>query len=99
MTRSELKAQILSHLKIGSNWGDACNVIQDVADKHLSTKAWNAYIIQAAKDMAECEESDFLVMNGKYWDWKEFGPCATEIVNTFLDYFGDADLEIIAQHM
>ena len=99
MSRAELKAQILSHLSIGTNWGKACNAIQEVAEKHLSVKSWNAYITRANRDLAECEGSDFLAMNGHYWDWKQFNSCATEIVSTFLDYFGDADLEIIAQHM
>lgn len=99
MPRSESKAQILSHLKIGTNWGKACNVVQEVAEKHLSVESWNAYITRVTKDMAECNGSDFLFMNGHYWDWKQFDSCAAEIVNTFLDYFGDTDLEIIAQHM
>lgn len=98
-TTQELKAQILSRVAIGNNWGKACNTIQDVACQYLKVKDWNKAARKMSSDAQACEGSDFLQMNGHFWDWKEFNRAASEIVSVFLDYFTDTDLEIIAQHI
>ncbi len=100
MTREELKANILSKLDTQrKQWGVLCNEIQDVAYKHISTKDWNAYCISANKDFKTCDGSDFLCMNGHFWDWKEFDSSTVSIVSAFLDYFGAEALNIINQNL
>ena len=96
---NELKAEIIAKLDTSKPWGVLCNQIQDVADKHLSDEAWNNYIDKAEVDAEECEGSDFLVMNGHYWDWREFDRSIVAIVSAFLDYFDAKSLEIINQHL
>ena len=38
----------------------------------MSVKSWNTYIKRANRDLNLCQGSDFLTINGHYWDWKEF---------------------------
>ena len=95
----ELKVSIIKKLDTSKPWGKLCNQIQDVAYDHLSAKAWNSYIEKAARDSEECDGSDFLVMNGRYWDWKEFDTKTVEIVTAFLDYFNASALTLIEKYL
>lgn len=91
------KYELLKSLNMNQSWGKICNQIQDAADKALTTPQWNAYLNKANKDMDECDGSDFLVLNGQYFDWKEFESKKTEIVLAFLDYFTDVQIYRISK--
>ena len=100
MSREEFKCKILSKLDTQHlNWGKLCNQIQDIAETLLSDESWNAYIKCANRDLGICQGSDFLTINGHYWDWKEFDTNTVPIVSAFLDYFNVKDLNIIAEHI
>ena len=91
------KYELLESLNMSQSWGKICNQIQDAAEKALTTLQWNAYLHKANKDMGECDGSDFLVLNGQYFDWKEFESKKTEIVLAFLDYFTDVQIYRISK--
>lgn len=95
----ELKNKILAKLDTSKEWGVLCNQVQDVAEEHLSNHAFGQYIRKASRDLRECEGSDFLVMNGHYWDWREFDSNTVPIVLAFLDYFDLDSLTIIEQNL
>ena len=95
MTRQQLKEKIINKLNPFQldNWGYAANYLQEVAENALTAKEFRAYLMSSSKDMEECDGSDFIVFNGQYFDWKEFSYRSPEIINAFLDYFSDNQLE------
>ena len=86
------KEKILNRFTYNDNWGEVCNDIQDVAFEVLPKKSLERYSKLANKDLEYCEGSDFLYLNGQFFDWKEFGYRSRDIVGAFLDYFNDSDL-------
>ena len=99
MANADLKAQIVAKLNLLKGWGKCCNQIQDAADKALTDNQWNAYIQRAGRDLEECEGSDFLIINGQCWDWKEFDHKTGEIVFAYLDYFSEPELKRILKYL
>ena len=91
------KYELLKHLNMNQSWGEICNQVQDAAEKALTDAAWNTYIRKANHDLEQCEGSDFVLMNGQYFDWKEFDSKKTEIVLAFLEYFSGTDLYRISK--
>lgn len=51
------------------------------------------------KDFESCDGSDYLLLNGQYFDWKEFGPRYRDIVAAYLDYYTDAQLKLIFKRL
>lgn len=101
MLRNELKQSII--LKLSpfqlDNWGYGANYIQDVAEKVLTPKEFNAYLIKSNRDASECEGQDGILFNGQYFDWREFGYHQSMILDAFLDYFTDSNLQRILKGM
>ena len=93
------KIDIIKLLDFSEGWGKACNQIQDAAYETMTIGQWNAFAACQEKDYNECEGSDFVVFNGHYFDWKEFGSKATEIVMAYLSYFTETQLEKILKHL
>jgi len=91
------KYELLKHLNMNQSWGKICNQVQDAAEKALTDAAWNAYIRKASHDHDQCKGSDFVLLNGQYFDWKEFDIKKTEIVLAFLDYFTDVQIYRISK--
>ena len=77
---------------MNNNWGKVCNNIQDVAFDVLPEKSLIRYTKLSQKDIAICDGADFVVFNGQYFDWREFGYRSRDIVSAFLDYFTEQDL-------
>lgn len=91
------KYELLKYLNMGQSWGKICNQVQDAAEKALTDTAWNTYIRRANHDLKQCEGSDFVLLNGQCFDWKEFDSKKTEIVLAFLEYFSETDLYRISK--
>ena len=94
-----LTYDILSILDLSQGWGKACNKIQDVAYKTMTISQWNAFAIRQERDYMECEGSDYVVLNGHYFDWKEFDCKAADIVLAYLSYFTEPQLEKILKYL
>lgn len=99
MENASLKAQIVSKLNLAKGWGKCLNKIQDVAEKVLTPQQWNTFLIRSNHDAEECEGSDFLMINGHFWDWREFDYKGGEIVFAFLDYFTEPQLKRILKSL
>lgn len=78
-----------------TNWGKACNILQDIAFNVLTKKSLVRYLHNANKDVEECEGLDGVLLNGKYFDWKEYDYNYKAIINAYLDYFTDNELNLI----
>ena len=92
-----LKEQIISKYPNldKEGWGAVLNSIQDVACEHLTKKSVTRYHIKSNFDAQMCEGMDGIILNGRYFDWREFKSKAREIVNAYLDYFNERELETI----
>ena len=93
-TRTETKQKIISLLPKSKrdNWGYGANHIQDVAEKVLTKKEFNAYLKKSNKDVDACEGMDGQLFNGQYFDWRQFETQGVQILSAFLDYFDDVSL-------
>lgn len=94
-----IQEKIISLLDRSNGWGKACNQIQDAAFETFSAIQWNTFAARQEKDYNECEGSDFLIMNGHYFDWKEFEIKENEIILAYLSYFTDSQLEKIYKYL
>lgn len=99
MDRTELENAIIGKVDFEDGWGSVCNTINDVAESCLSRRQFENVLIAQNKDFNECDGSDFVVFNGRYFDWKEFTIRAKEIVKAFLHYFNTSQLELILKKL
>lgn len=76
--------------------GHALNKIQDTAEKVLTPTRWNVYLRLSSQDIRRCDGMDGLLLNGEYFDWKEFNTKKDNIVKAFLRYFTDAEILLIS---
>ena len=93
------KMNIVKLLDCSNGWGKACNQIQDAAYEVLTTAQWNSIILRQGRDLTECDGSDFLIMNGQFFDWKEFKTKETDIILAYLSYFTEPQLEKIFNYL
>ena len=93
------KYEIIELLDRSNGWGKACNQIQDAAYNVLSVAQWNAFALRQEKDYMECDGSDYVVMNGHCFDWKEFKTKETDIILAYLSYFSEPQLEKILKYL
>ena len=75
--------------------GEALNLIQDVAESVLSKKRWKQYLTASNKDADECDGMDGMLLNGEYFDWREFNWNKNAIINAFLRYFTEDEINKI----
>ena len=90
---------ILNKLDWSKDWGKLCNQIQKIVATHFSDKDWNDYHNKSMKDLDECRDSDFVVFNSHYFDWKEFDYNKRAIVSAYLLYFNDKQLKLIGEKL
>lgn len=79
--------------------GQALNLIQDIAERVLSKKRWEEYLIASSNDANECEGMDGILLNGEYFDWKEFGWNKNSIIKAYLRYFTEEEIKEINVQM
>lgn len=76
-------------------WGEILNEIQDVAYDVLSSQEYLEYYYKAQADEVECQVQDGILLNGDYYDWKEFTTKKMDIISSWLNYFSEDSLEKI----
>ena len=96
---NETAGKILDVVDMSGGWGPACNQIQDAACEVLSVRDWNLVSSRVEKDLELSEGSDFLMMNGHYFDWKEFGQKKVDIVRSYLLYYSPEQLVKIHRYL
>ena len=93
------KEKILEKVDLRQEFGAILNYIQDVAYDNLPTKSVNRFLKESREDAMECEGTDYLLLNGQVFDWKEFDYKKKEIVLAYLDYFTGRELTIIYNNL
>lgn len=93
------KYEIIELLDRSDGWGKACNQIQDAAFEVLTDSEWDAFAIRQERDYQNCEGSDYLIMNGQYFDWRQFKTKETDIILAYLSYFTEPQLEKILKYL
>ena len=88
---------ILSKVDLEQDFGKTLNHLQNIAKKVLSKKEFDIYLELAGDDIEECEGMDGMLLNGCYFDWKEFSYKQREIVSAWLSYFNETQLGKIAK--
>lgn len=96
---TESATKILNLVDMSDGWGPACNQIQDAAYKVLSVKDWNDVSSRVGEDLELSEGSDFITMNGHYFDWKEFDRRKVDIVYAYLLYYSSEQLVKIHRYL
>ena len=97
-----IKEQITDKFKKELNngeWGVVLNELQDVAEQSISSKEFKAYLHKSNKDMDSCDGMDCLIINGHFFDWREFKFKAKQIVLAWLEYFTPHQLELIYNNL
>lgn len=75
--------------------GYILNKIQDSAEKVLSEDEFSDILDAANKDLEDCEGTDALYLNGDAYDWKEFELKKDAIIDSYLKYYSEDQLEKI----
>ena len=88
------KEKILEKVNLKRDFGYVLNELQDIACENLSKRSVNNYLRASCRDANACEGMDGMLINGHYWDWKEFFK-VREIVSAWLDYFTESELQTI----
>ena len=94
-----LKQKIIAKLNLNKGWGKCLNVIQDIAEKVLPKKEWLSYLKSSWEDAQACKGMDGVLLNGQYFDWRQFETHSREIVLAYLNYFSDEQLQLICQNL
>lgn len=89
--------KILKKVDSKSEIGATLNYLQDVAEQVLSEKEFTLYLVKSTKDMDECEGMDGMLINGQYFDWREFNFKQREMISAWLSYFSESQVDKIAR--
>ena len=82
-----------------SSFGEVLNNIQDLFEDVASKAEWREFLRKSNKDAEKTEGSDGMLINGVYFDWKEFHTRRNEIIIAFLGYFNDDQLSRIYKRL
>jgi len=82
-----------------NDWGAILNELQDIACDNLPQKSVNRFLKASNADAQKCEDMDCILLNGQVFDWRLFDTHGEEIINAFLDYFTQEELEIIGNKL
>lgn len=66
-------------------WGAIFNYIQNTAEKVLTKKEFNKFLEITGNEFEQCDGQDGQLVNGVYYDWKEFQTKRDEMVCGFID--------------
>lgn len=97
LTLEEVNAtqKIIEQMKEFDYFGVALNVIQDSAEMNLPKKRFKQFLAASNKDYEACEGQDGILLNGEYFDWKQFTRRKDDIIAAFCRYFSEEELEKI----
>ena len=84
---------IVEQMKPFKSFGEALNFIQESAERNLSKKRFKEYLKKATNDFAKCESQDGILINDRYFDWKEFERKKNEIIEAYCEYFTEEELK------
>ena len=98
MTNTDVIDIIINKVK-KLDLGHALNHIQDVAEQVLTEEEFQRYLIDSSKDADECDGMDGMLLNGRYFDWREFNWNKDQMVKSYLDYFTWDEKVRIVQHL
>lgn len=82
-----------------TDWGTILNDLQDIACEKLPKKSVDRFLKESNADAKKCEDMDCILLNGKVFDWRVFETEAPQIIEAFLDYFTEEELEIIGKEL
>jgi len=71
------------------DWGKAANFLQDLAEQRLTEQEFEDFLIRANEDVISCDGMDGQLINGFYFDWREFDFKKRDIINAFINYFNE----------
>ena len=80
-----------------SDWGTILNDLQDIACEKLPQQSVKRFLKESNADAKKCEDMDYILLNGKIFDWRVFITKAPQVIEAFLDYFSEDELEIIGK--
>lgn len=66
-------------------WGAIFNYIQNTAEKVLTKKEFNKFLEITGNEFEQCDGQDGQLVNGVYYDWKEFDYKRDEMICGFID--------------
>lgn len=84
-------------IKLG-DWGRVLNILQTIAEKVLSENEFSRYVNKSVADAGRCVGMDGILINGHYFDWKDFNKKSEDIVLAWLDYFTPSQVKRIADY-
>ena len=78
-----------------NEWGKWADLIQDIASElpTMTKEHWDEIYAHMKTDIDACEGQDGTLINGNYYDWREYTTRRNEILRSFLDYFDDETLK------
>lgn len=78
-----------------NDWGKWADIIQDIASglPTMTTEHWNEIYEHMKADIDACEDQDGTLINGTYYDWRQYGMYRNDILRSFLDYFDDETIK------
>ena len=96
MTKTEMIANQLNR----KSWdiGMCLNYLQSLMAVELSSKAFNRYLKLATQDANMCDGMDGMLLNGEYFDWKEFDWNKESMIKAYLRYFNENEIELIYKY-
>ncbi len=80
------------------DWGKVLNILQEIAEKVLSENEFKHYVNKSVSDAGRCVGMDGILINGHYFDWKDFDKKSEDIVLAWLDYFTPSEVKRIANY-
>lgn len=86
---------VVERLDFSQDFGFLLNKIQNIVLEDFSKEEINDYVIKSSRDAEQTEDLDGILLNGHYFDWREFDTRKREIVSAYLEYFTDEQLERI----
>lgn len=93
-----LEEQIIQ--KLGTRtFGKAANKINRVAQEVLPKEQFHKITDKQNDDINECDGMDGMLLNGEYFDWKEFETRRDDMIKAFLRYFDTQQLQLIADKL
>lgn len=79
------------------DFGKSANYIQGIAWEVCPQSSIKRFARAMSKDAEDCDGMDGMLLNGDYYDWREFTWNKDAMITSFLGYFTDNELEKIAQ--
>ena len=86
---------VLVELNQKNSFGEWANLIQDIASElpTMTEDHWDRIYIRMQSDIDATEGTDGVLLNGQYYDWKEFTTKRNDMIRDYLRYYDDKTLK------